>query len=95
MKPKGYGFVKMKTMEAQNKVLGQNELFIDGRVVQVNNLSNSTNIIFFFLKPEHVNIFLALSPPSAGLSYSPANHDHTDAEKAEGCRGTSRISFSL
>lgn len=32
--PKGYGFVKFKDIEAQDKVLRDKEVFIDGRVAQ-------------------------------------------------------------
>lgn len=33
--PKGYGFVKFASIESQDKVLRDKEVFIDGRVTQV------------------------------------------------------------
>lgn len=33
--PRGYGFIKMKTIEDQNKILERGEFFIDGRMAQV------------------------------------------------------------
>lgn len=33
--PRGYGFIKMKTLEDQEKVLKEGDFYIDGRMAQV------------------------------------------------------------
>lgn len=36
--PRGYGFIKMKTIEDQQKVLKEGEFYIDGRMAQVSTI---------------------------------------------------------
>lgn len=66
--PRGYGFIKMKTLEDQEKVLKEGDFYIDGRMAQV-----SCN--FFLFLVFLIGIKIQVKDPDLQVKYPDHGQD--------------------